>query len=543
MNIEPQAWDMSQTIPDLYLKQFQRVASRFEYNPWESDVLKRRVEDLDHMQSIRADRNKLADCLASYNQSVGSGDVTMKNIEKLRDASTLTVIGGQQAGLFTGPILVIYKALTVIQQSRQARAFLQREVVPIFWIAGEDHDFNEVNHTYCLTKERTYSKIELQHTGNEKSPVSQISFTMEHWESVLQQLDEALMPTEFKSELMQKLKDFALQSSTLTDLFARIMAWLFQDFGLILIDSHLSSVRALESPFFEMLIRKHQALNNAFLFGVEQLEKMGFEPQATVQEQGVNLFKIHEEQRLLLLRDNERFYDKNQSYSWTEQELLCIAKQHPEQLSNNVLTRPLMQEYLFPVLATVLGPGEIAYWALLKEGFQEMGMKLPIVLPRIQMTLIEGTVQKQMEKFGWELRQVMNEFETMKKQWLEEQDTLELDEKFEQVKQQFVRMYQPVLDTAASVHPGMKNLGETNKQKIVEQIEFMRKRAASAFEQQFQASIRQMDRMQQSIMPMGKPQERVYNIFMYLNKYGNDWLNELIDTPLSVQTGKYSIYF
>lgn len=534
---------MTSSLPDLYWRQFEQVAARFEYHPWEENVLAERANDLDRMTSMRADRNELADQLAKYNQAIGNGEQALRHIEQLRNPSTLAVIGGQQAGLFTGPLLVIYKAATIVQEARRAQALLKRDVVPVFWIAGEDHDFNEVNHAYFLMNNRQCEKIELQHPGDERAPVSEIHFTQEDWSRALEQLDETLQPTEFKTELMQKLQEISAASSTLSDYFARMMAWLFQDSGLILLDSHDPNIRALESPFFKFLIREHKTLNDAFLQGARAVEQMGFEPQAQVQEFGVNLFKVHDGQRLLLYREDGAFQDKGGQHRWSEDELLAVAASHPEQLSNNVLTRPLMQEYLFPVLSTVLGPGEISYWAMLKEGFEAAGMKLPVIVPRIQMTLIEGTVQKQMSKFGWELHDVVNDFEAKKQAWLQEQDELQLNAKFEQVKEEFEKLYQPLLDAAASVHPGMKNLGETNKSKILEQIEFMRKRTEGAFEQQFQASIRQMDRIYLSLMPLGKPQERVYNVMMYLNRHGFDWLEELVSTSLSPKIGKYSIYF
>lgn len=544
MDIQPQHWEPSESIPDLYWKQFERVASRFTYDPWDEQTLQSRVRDLEQISSARADRSQLADALLAYNRTIGNSEAAVQNIEKLREASALTVIGGQQAGLFTGPLLVIYKAITIIQEASRAAEKLGRDVLPVFWIAGEDHDFDEVNHTYYLTKERKPQKIELSHPGPEKAPVSHIHFSQEAWDEALSQLDEALLPTEFKEDLLRQLNTIANASGTLSDFFARTIAWLFADYGLILIDAQDPAIRALESSFFNQLIRNHKSLNEAFMQGAHEVEQLGFALQAAAPSEAVNLFKIHNEQRLLLVseQNNGMIHDKNNQVQWSIDELLAEAAEHPEQFSNNVFTRPLMQEFLFPVLSTVLGPGEISYWALLKEGFQQMGMKMPIIVPRIQVTLVEGTVQKQLDKFGWALQDVMVDFEAKKQAWLKAQDELQLDAKFDEVKHAFEQLYQPLLDVAAEVNPGLKNLGDTNKAKILEQIEFMRKRTTGAFEQQFQASLRQMDRVYLSIMPLDKPQERVYNVFMYLNKHGFDWLHELIRTPLSTHTGKYTIY-
>ena len=109
----------------------------------------------------------------------------------------------------------------------------------------------------------------------------------------------------------------------------------------------------------------------------------------------------------------------------------------PDQLSNNVMSRPLMQEYLFPVLATVLGPGEIAYWALTKQAFEQFHMRMPIVVPRMEFTLIEGTIKKQMDKYELTLTDVLERFDEKKQAWLDAQDTLQLNDRFEAVKESF----------------------------------------------------------------------------------------------------------
>jgi bacillithiol biosynthesis cysteine-adding enzyme BshC len=351
------------------------------------------------------------------------------------------------------------------------------------------------------------------------------------------------MATEFTPGLLERLREIGRKSATMVDFFGRVMAWLFGAEGLVLLDSDNSKLRACEASMFRRLIERNELLNEALIRGRGKVEALELTPQHEVLAGQANLFVHAGEERLLLLREGEHFQDRKGILTLSRDQLLKWADEEPVRLSNNVMTRPLMQEFLFPVLATVLGPGEIAYWGLTGEAFAEFGMKMPILVPRLEFTLVEGTLQKHMRKYELELTDVADNYEGKKQAWLDRQDSLRLEDQFADVKQRFVEMYQPLLDAVASLNPGMKKLGETNRQKIVEQIEFMSGKAADAYQSQFEAALRQMDRIKLSLHPLDKPQERVYNAFPYLNKYGEGWLRELVETNESLTAGHYICYF
>jgi uncharacterized protein YllA (UPF0747 family) len=201
-----------------------------------------------------------------------------------------------------------------------------------------------------------------------------------------------------------------------------------------------------------------------------------------------------------------------------------------------------MQEFLFPVLATVLGPGEIAYWGLTNLAFETLNMEMPIIVPRLEFTLIEGTTAKQMDKFALSVETVVTQFEQWKQDWLTAQDQLGLAARFSEVKQQFKSLYDPLVETIAGINPGMRKLGETNVQKIIEQIEFLEARGVEANQAQYEAALRHLERIRLSLHPLGKPQERVYNVIGYLNKYGNGLLKQLLELPYTTDGVHRIIY-
>lgn len=534
MKIEPFERKTGQPLADDYNRTFEQVESFYEYNPWEDASWARRAEYVDQGRHLSVNRTELVHSLIRYNDKISNDPEAFQRLEQLRSPGTLAVVGGQQAGLFTGPLLVIYKAITIIQAARRASEQLQRPVVPVFWIAGEDHDADEVNHTYILSQQAEVTKIKISLPECPRTSISRL--TVDQWEDALNQLDEGLMDTEFKLPLMEKLTEFAGQSLTLTDYFARIMAWLFGKHGLILMDSDDPGIRKLEGPMFSELLNHHERVNGAVKSGEVKLREHGYEPQVEASSQSAHLFVFEENgDRILLHWDGDRFTDKKGERQYSPEQLQQWASHSPDRLSNNVITRPLMQEYLLPVLSTVLGPGELAYWGMTRPVFQALGMQMPILLPRKEHTLVEGTVQKYIDKYELTLAEAFEHLEEKKEQWLKAQDQLQLEAKFEHAKQRFAELYQPVLEAVASINPGMEKLGKTNAAKIIEQIDFLQARSTEANRAQYDAALRQWERVRVTLLPLGKPQERVYNLFSYVNKYGQGWMDDLVGQPLQLK--------
>lgn len=534
MKIIPFSRSSGQSLANDYYLDFQKVNQFYEFNPWDEESWAKRAQALDFSHTMAVNRTELVHSLIRYNDKVNNAAEAFEALEKLKNEKTLVVVGGQQAGLFTGPLLVIYKAITIIQAAKHASEKLNRPVVPVFWIAGEDHDIDEVNHTYVQAQSEAV-KIKLTpREGEAKTSISRL--TVEHWEEALQQLEESLMDTEFKTPIMDELTLFADQSATLSDFFARIMASLFGRYGLILLDSDDPGMRKLEGAMFQQLLEKNELISEAVLRGSDQLQSAGYQPQVEASPQSANLFLFAEDgERQLLQRKGNGFTDKKGEQEYSADFLLDIARNNPGRLSNNVVTRPLMQEYLLPVLASVLGPGEIAYWGMLRNVFDAAGMQMPILLPRREHTLVEGTVQKYIDKYGLTLEEAFDQWEEKKQEWLKAQDKLGLEEKFERAKEQFAELYEPILQAVATINPGIEKLGQTNMAKIVEQIEFLQLRSIEANKAQHEAALRQWDRIRNTLFPLGKPQERVYNLYSYVNKYGHSWLNELVEQPLQLR--------
>ncbi|WP_028611235.1 bacillithiol biosynthesis cysteine-adding enzyme BshC [Paenibacillus harenae] len=545
MRTETYSMPGAQPLTEAYIHRTDsRIDSLYGYYAGAEKDWERRLERLDRSGAVRASAAEAADVLRIYNEKAGASPETFSNISAIAEGAPV-VVGGQQAGLWTGPLLVIHKAVSIIGAANSAAEQLGRPVVPVFWVAGEDHDWDEANHAYVVTAEQELRKLAAARPEGSRTSVSRTAIATGTWEQLLSELEQALPHSEFKPALLEELSGMAQKANSLSDMFAMILSRLFGEQGLVLIDADDENVRRLEAPMFRSMIERNDELERAYTSSAEEIKRLGYTLQADVTPGSANLFLFRTEngnERTLLHKRNGMYQDRKGQFELSAGQLLQIADEQPLLLSNNVLTRPIMQDYLFPVLATVLGPGEIAYWALTGEAFRVMGMEMPIIVPRMSYTLVEGTIAKNMDKYELSFEDVMTRFEERKAGWLKEQDGLSIEQRFDEARASFEELYKPLLTLAASIQPGLSKLGDTNLQKIVEQINYMGSKTVDAFNKQFEAATRQFDRIQLALKPLGKPQERVLNMASYWNRYQTAWVGKLLEAPYS-RTGGHQIVY
>ncbi|WP_219836343.1 bacillithiol biosynthesis cysteine-adding enzyme BshC [Paenibacillus sp. R14(2021)] len=542
MRTEPVQLPLGQPVTEAYIKRSHPgVEALFGSHPAEDEHWHRRLNWLGANAAKRVKSDQLADALLKYNNGMNGQSAVLANINAIR-AGAPVIVTGQQAGLWTGPLLVIHKAVTVIAAAKDAAQMLGTPVVPVFWIAGEDHDWDEVNHAYVRNGEREMVRMAIQRPKGPRSSVTRTKLQPEVLAEAHKQLSDVLHDTSFKPELLEHLAHAAKHADSLSQLFASVMAWLFGKQGLVLLDSDDAGIRALEAPMFAQIIRRNDELEAAYAKSAAALQELGYPVTADVTAGNANLFLFEAGERTLLQKKDGRFVDRKQTVSRSAEELLDIAANEPQLLSNNVLTRPLMQDYLFPVLGAVLGSGEIAYWSLTGEAFRCLGMEMPLIIPRMSYSLVEQTTEKYMAKYELTFSDVIHRFEDRRAGWLKERDELDIEGRFFAARAEFMTMYQPIMDMSASVEKGLQDLAANNLRRIQEQISFLETKTKDAHARRFQAALRQLDDIAQSLWPEGKPQERVLNMTDFWNRYGSAWLEKLLNAPYHRTGGHYLVY-
>jgi bacillithiol synthase len=535
--IETNPLPSSQFFKD-YLFDFSKVEKYFSYHPNDKDAWKRRLSWLSRHPKVN--RGKLVKALTVYNERINNHEAVLNGIQKLQDKDTYVVIGGQQAGILTGPMLVIHKAITIIKLAEEMKKSTGHEMIPVFWIASEDHDFAEVNHAYVSDPEGDLVKVKLSEKGKPKASVGEIFLEQSELNGFMEEFFSYLPDSQHQLEIRSELQKMVDKSNTLSDLFARIMSWLFGKHGLVLVDSSDPMIRELEIPVFNQLIDHN--LEGALLTREQELIADGYNPQLDNLQGNGNFFLHLSGERHLMMREQHLFISKNGVHRFTADELKQMLQENPCLFSANVVSRPIMQESLFPVAAFVGGPGEIAYWAQLKPVFESFSLQMPIAFPRMTFTLVERNIASYMDHFHLTYDQACYEWEIKRQEWIMSQGAGEISEDFVSFKTQFLDLYKPFLNKVCATEPGAKKLGEANLQRMAALVDFFEKKTMKEMEKRHHAGLDQWLKIKQSLYPIEKPQERVYNIFGYLNGYGTDLIDNLLNQSLSLSANHKLIY-
>ncbi|MGG1630462.1 bacillithiol biosynthesis cysteine-adding enzyme BshC [Rossellomorea sp. NRS-1567] len=506
-----------------YLKQEEPVTSFFHYNVNSSSVYTDRMKDLASRQFQRED---LAECISSYMKSLPSSEKVEESLGKLRN-DAVTVIAGQQAGLMTGPLYTIHKIISVIQLARQQEAELKHPVVPVFWIAGEDHDYQEVNHIY-VEKGSKLEKIGYPERITEKKMTSHITYKKTVMKKWLHEILVILGETEHTKQLASDLTKMIDEEEDIVRFFAHFVMSLFKDFGLLVIDSAYPLLRKLESRHFHHLIENSQSITDKVLEQQEEIRKNGYGTQLDISPLAANLFIQLQDERALLEREGNKFFEKNSGKAYSNLELLSILDESPESFSNNVVTRPMMQEWLFPTLAFVAGPGEIAYWGELKKAFEYVDLKMPPVVPRLNITIVEREIDKRIQDLQLTLHGVITEgVSTARDAFWKSLERPDLEFEMKEIQEELQRKYEKIREQAVSIDQGLHPIIDKNLEFHLSQFDYLRNKVDKALKDKNSLTFNQFMKVENSIRPNEGPQERTWNVLYFLNKYGPYFVKDL----------------
>ena len=490
----------------------------------------RSVEPLaDHARRIGAqefDRERVPDALERINRRAGSPELTFKHIEMLRHPGSVAIVTGQQAGLFTGPLYTIHKALTVIKLAACLRD-QGIEAVPVFWIASEDHDYEEVNHCKVVDREGHLTQIRYEASGHKaEEPVG--SVTLCH--GIGQTIDDfvaKIAPSEFMPALERDLRESYAEGTGFADAFARLMARLFREYGVVLLDPLDQELKQVAAPLYATAIEKSSEIASALVERSRELEEAGYHAQIHVSDDMVPLFIMDDGRRAAITRQDGRFVVKGSGHSFSKEELVELATRCPNCFSPNVTLRPVIQDYLLPTAAYIGGPAEIAYFAQLRAVYQTLDRQEPCVLPRASLTIVEGRHQKTMKKYGLELRDFFDGLHPAVAKVVEhgtDRNTVVAFTETERVLNESLdRLGEALRQTDATLSDPLKRARE----KIMYQLEHLRTRFIHASAHREEAAYRQVERAFTTLYPDKNLQERELNVYYFLSRYGPALLGEL----------------
>lgn len=520
-----------------YISGSSQAGGFFDYKPFSQQSFEQRAEEV---RTRGFKRNEVAGIVRNYMTPHHLTTEVEQSLQKLMNPSSVVVVGGQQAGLLTGPLYSIHKIISILHLAKEQEEKLGIPVVPIFWIAGEDHDLMEVNHVFIEKNERM-QKIGYPERFVKKKAASNTVFDKQMMMEWVTSVFACLKETNYTNQLLRDVKTAVGESSTFTEFFAFLTGSFFAKYGLLLIDAADPALRKLEAPFFKQLILENDQLAEAVNKTQQQIKEAGFVPAIETGEQPANLFLIEKGERHLLQKENGLFISKS-GRTYTEADLLQLLEVSPESFSNNVVTRPLMQEWLFPTLAFIAGPGEIAYWAELKGAFEHFKMKMPLVVPRLNITIVDRSVAGILSEMDMPIeRAVQRGVQREKAAYIESVRDHHLHELVAQMKQELLANYEKIEARATALHNGLMPIVQKNKSYHERQINILLQKSDAVLEQTHEAVLRRFDRVETFLRPDGL-QERVWNLYPFLNIYGPSFIDELMDQSYQHDGSHYVLY-
>ncbi len=487
-------------------------------------------------------RKELVVHIREYMKKFSFTEEINRSLSKLEEENSVVVLGGQQAGLLTGPLYSVHKMISIIKLAGELERYLERPVVPVFWVAGEDHDIHEVNHVYKMHNGKLVKSFTGEKYQSEKQMVSTVELDRNLISAWYKDIIASFGETDYTKHILQFIQEQLEENKTYTEFFVGIANELFKDYGLLFIDSANPDLRKIESSYFQTLIEYSDQITVNVLKQQKKLAAEGFDQTIDTKKNSLQLFYHDGHERILLYYDDD---DKDtiraENYTFTKSGLVRLVREHPEKLSNNVITRPIMQEFLFPTIAFIAGPGEISYWAELKKAFELLGLKIPPIFPRLNITVLERQIERDMGELGLSLEDVlMSGTEEAKQSALEKLKAKEIEEAVNFARQRILAEYESVASKVIHFDKGLERIVRKNSEFVVNQLEYLRNKVEQSIMRKNETLLKKFDRIGTALHPFGNYQERCWNVFYFLNKYGMDFIKRMMELPFECN-GKHFV--
>lgn len=474
-------------------------------------------------------REALAAVLLEQNQGWDAGEAALENCKRLEIDSALAVVTGQQVGFLGGPLYSVIKALQAVRLAKSLEEKLKQPVVPIFWLELEDHDVDEVSRFTILDHERQLQPLRIEVEQRKPNiPVNRLPISPS-LDEILEQLGKSWLRTEFSDEIFKLLRRSYGVGATLADGFARLFASLLSPYGLVLADPSHRFFKARASDVFEREIAQPLSATEEFREQGKKLLAAHYHNQVIVAEEKLNLYLLDEEEKFRIISAGKHFMLNDPSDVIIREDLETVAESEPERLIPSVLLRPLVQDTLFPTLAYVAGAAEVAYFAQLKPAYRQFDIPMPMIVPRVGITLISGNARRSIEKYKVEVRELFQPAGMLIKHVLSEHVPAQSDLLFNWARQEIretIDRLRTELDTGES---SFAKAAETTAEKIDYHLGKMQDRYIKDLERKHEILVRKIEALSNTVFPDGKLQERVFTIAQFINQYGPKVLQIIYD--------------
>ena len=452
-----------------------------------------------------------------------------ERLEAFVEQGGYMVTTGQQPGLYGGPLYSVYKALTSVRLAEVLEKKLAKPVIPVFWVASDDHDWEEASHTYLMGTDNVLRRYELLSPVEEGRPsLHRIELAREA-DAVLSDFIKDLPASDFAEEFVALLRKGFTSGGTIPDGFHGLLQHLMGRFGLFFTDAAHPGVKSASKDLLLEELPRAQELERVLSATAAELEDAGYELQVPIMEEGVNLFLEGPGGRERLYRDPAGFRLRTSAEIRTESDVHGAFNADSNALSPNVLLRPVVESHVFPTVAYVGGPGEMAYFAQLGAYFEAHGIEMPVIWPRFAVTAVETKIGKILEKFDVEIEALQRPFHEVASEFAREGVPEDVKASIGKLRGAIGGGVSDLQQAVSAVDPTLKGPVQTVRSQAFAALGEVEKKVTQAVKRESEIALTQIQKAQNHLMPNGKPAERVQSPLYYLTRYGGAFLDAVYE--------------
>lgn len=463
------------------------------------------------------DRLALAAAMRAHARRLGAPDAVMRTLDRLEHPASRVVVTGQQTGLLLGPTYTLSKAVTAVRLAQR----LDREdrpVLPVFWLASQDHDTAEVDHAHLLDGEERLHRVTVDLPP--ETPAGRVPLERAMLEAALRGLEPLRPAPAFAAETATLLASTADAASTFADWFAALLYRLLGDQGLALFDPMQPEAASLLRPVLERELEDPEASVSAVNEAGRRLRRLGFTPQLGRGAGATNLFLEARQdgavRRVLLRHEGRSFRLGGRALSAAD--VRARLDDDPASLTPAAGLRPVTQDRALPTAVVVLGPGELRYFAQLRGVYAHHGVAMPLVWPRATATVLEPPAARILDKYGLAASRFQAEPKAALERVLLERGGH--GERFRSASDELERLVEKLLAEVEGIDPTLRGTVERGRGYLEMTLRRLRGKTAEALAREDGTTRRQFARLASHLLPLGQPEERVLSPFSHIVKFG-----------------------
>jgi bacillithiol biosynthesis cysteine-adding enzyme BshC len=506
-----------QQPPSLLFRDYLTGAPGVEpfYGPprWDLEALSKAADE-----ALRGERprDRVADALVRQQESRGARAAAAQ-AARLRDPRASAVVTGQQAVLFGGPLYVLYKALAAVVVARALEQRRGAPVVPVFWVAADDHDFAEIRSTTVLDEAGQIHDVRY---SPHREPIGQPASKIVLDDTITERIEELrgrLPPGLHRDDVVAHVSSCYRPGATLSEAFTCLLSSLLPD--LVLLDPSDPALKAACAPVFSRELVERSPTSRLAAEAGRRLLAAGYHQQVPVRAGFLNLFVYMEGERRAMGADDGTVEIRSLGRRMPVADAARLLESDPAAFSAGVLLRPLTQDHLLPTAAYVGGPAEIAYHAQIGPSYAHFRIPRPALVPRPSITIVEPAQARALEADELSLADLQADPQGVLSRWAR-QDYPEVDAAFGRVRQALEKEMTSVQDTLAALDPTLKAAADAARGRALHQVEGLQEKAMRALKKRDQTRADRLRRTRDALMPGGSFQERGLGLVNLLARHG-----------------------